>query len=36
MRATDPGAPVLVDRSDANAVALAGSLEKRAAEVVRA
>jgi hypothetical protein len=36
MRATDPGAPVLVDRSDENAVALAGSLEKRAAEVVRA
>jgi hypothetical protein len=34
MRATDPGAPVLVDRSDENAVALAGSLEKRAAEVV--
>ena len=36
MRATDPGAPVLVDRSDENAVALAGSLEKRAAEVVHA
>jgi hypothetical protein len=35
MRATDPGAPVLVDRSDENAVALAGSLERRSAEIVR-
>jgi hypothetical protein len=34
MRATVPGAPVLVDRSDGNAVALAGSLEQRAREVV--
>jgi hypothetical protein len=34
MRATDPGAPVLVDRSQENAVALAGSLERRARDAV--
>jgi hypothetical protein len=35
MRACYPGAPVLVDRSDENAVELAGSIEERAAQVLR-
>jgi hypothetical protein len=35
MRACSPGAPVLVDRSQENAVRLAGSLERAAATVVR-
>jgi hypothetical protein len=35
MRACYPGAPVLVDRSDENVVALAGSIEERAAQVLR-
>jgi hypothetical protein len=34
MRACYPGAPVLVDRSDENAVALAGSIEERAREAL--
>lgn len=34
MRTTLPGAPVLVDRSEENAVALAGSIEQVAAEAV--
>ena len=34
MRACLPGAPVLVDRSDENAVALAGSIESVAARAV--
>jgi hypothetical protein len=36
MRACRPGAPVLVDRSDENAVALAGSLEEAAREALAA
>lgn len=36
MRVTLPGAPVLVDRSEENAVALAGSIEQVAAEAVAA
>jgi hypothetical protein len=36
LRATRPGAPVLVDRSDQNAVALAASIEEKAREVVAA
>jgi hypothetical protein len=35
MRACYPGAPVLVDRSDENAIALAGSIEERAREALR-
>jgi hypothetical protein len=34
MRTTLPGAPVLVDRSDENAVALAGSLEQVAEQTL--
>jgi Capsule polysaccharide biosynthesis protein len=34
MRACHPGAPVLVDRSEENAVALAGSIERRAREAL--
>jgi hypothetical protein len=35
MRACYPGAPVLVDRSDENAITLAGSIEERAREALR-